>query len=279
MEETKLKNDLQESYCSIAVSRLLRDKGFKVPVQTCYDGSDCVSSYTKVFDYVNYNVGGGKNTSRPTHDLAMKWLRVNFDWHFELIWDNMNGNTIWFYSLSQVGNGKINLDCKDTLFADSPEKAAEIALTYVLNNLDASVETFFDKKSESWTFYCIESWKPLFDLYPDLNALPIYAWGRYYKYESAGESFEAFVDERGISKFLEYNVKFKEFDKELLKKIDAEYNIPGGKIWNGEIGDYFINRDEAVHTFRFDSKAGRCLVIERINDELILNVYNCSSPE
>ncbi len=37
-------NDLQEKYCSFEVSQLLKEKGFGVPVQTCYDKSDCIKS-------------------------------------------------------------------------------------------------------------------------------------------------------------------------------------------------------------------------------------------
>lgn len=126
----EINNNIEENYCSLEVSRLLKEKGFKVPVQTCYDGSDCVASYAALFNLKNYNVGGGKNTSRPTHDLAMKWIRTNLNWHFELIWDIENGETVWFYALSQVGD--LENKSIDTPKYKTPEEATEAALLKAL---------------------------------------------------------------------------------------------------------------------------------------------------
>lgn len=130
-----------------------------------------------------------------------------------------------------------------------------------------------------WKEKLIDSWKPIFELYPTLTALPVYAWGRYYKYECSGSAFENFVDERGFRQFLKLNVKFKGFDKELLETIEEEQNSPGGKIWTGELCDYSIDRIDAVKSFRFDEAAGRCLIIEKIENKLVLNAYRCDSPE
>ena len=128
----EINNDIQESYCSLEVSRLLKKAGFKVPVQTCYDGSDCVATYTTVFDLKNYNVGGGKNTSRPTHSLAMKWIRTNLNWHIELIWDIIEGKQIWFCSLSKMWD--LESDCIDLSHKDSPEEAMEEAFIKILKD-------------------------------------------------------------------------------------------------------------------------------------------------
>lgn len=123
-------NNIEESYCSLEVSRLLKEKGFKVPVQSCYDGSDCVASYTPVFDLKNYNVGGGKNTSRPTHDVAIKWIRTNLNWHVELIWDILNDKKVWFTSISKMWD--LENDCIDLNPKGSTEEAIEEALLYIL---------------------------------------------------------------------------------------------------------------------------------------------------
>jgi len=47
----------------------------------------------------------------------------------------------------------------------------------------------------------IETCKPLFEAYPELSKIPFYAWGRYYKYESAGSPFELTMNEDGFSGF------------------------------------------------------------------------------
>lgn len=137
-----------------------------------------------------------------------------------------------------------------------------------------AVSKFNDFSKEKICKEFIKAWKPVFDAYPELNAIPVYAWGRYYKYELAGDPFEAFPDERGLSRFKhmishpqydsetgEYLVNGADLQWDILKKIDDEHNKRGGKLWVGEWGDYSPDRDDVVRAFRFDNRGGRCLVI------------------
>lgn len=78
----------------------------------------------------------------------------------------------------------------------------------------------------------ISAWQPLFETYTELKAIAVYAWGRYYKYELAGEPFEIFVDERGLSKFKNI-VTDADIDWNLLKQIDEKHNKPGSELWTG----------------------------------------------
>ena len=66
-------------YVSLEIARLLKKAGFKDSVSKCYDGSDCLCSYST--DMKNYNIGGGKNTSAPIYQHAIDWLYKN-----HLIW-------------------------------------------------------------------------------------------------------------------------------------------------------------------------------------------------
>lgn len=62
-------------YVSLEIARLLKKAGFKDPVSKCYDGSDCLCSYSN--DMKNYNVGGGKNISAPIYQQAIDWIYEN----------------------------------------------------------------------------------------------------------------------------------------------------------------------------------------------------------
>lgn len=104
----------------------------------------------------------------------------------------------------------------------------------------------------------------------------------------AGEPFEVFNDEYGLSKFgnigLRLNIQW-----DLIKKIDKAHNNtppknglpgqPGCELWVGDWGDYFVIREKAVKEYNFDGRGGKCIVIEKINENLEVNLYNCDSPE
>lgn len=124
----------------------------------------------------------------------------------------------------------------------------------------------------------IIAYKPVFDAYPYLNILPVYAWGRYYKYESAGDDFEYFADEYGYSKFYKLNLREK-IQWDIISKIDEEHNKPGGKLWVGEWGDYLPIREEVVKAFNYDERGGKCLLIYRDGDNLSVKDVYCNSPE
>jgi hypothetical protein len=123
----------------------------------------------------------------------------------------------------------------------------------------------------------IKSWKPVFDAYPELNAVPVYAWGRYYKYELSGEPFETYIEEDGISKFR--NMIDDNLQWNIIKKIDEEHNKKGGNLWQGKWGGYSPLRDDVVKAFGFDGRGGMCIIIYRKGDDFDLKVTDCDSPE
>jgi hypothetical protein len=125
----------------------------------------------------------------------------------------------------------------------------------------------------------IDAWRPLFEAYPDLRAIPVYAWGRYYKYESAGNPFECLVDEGGFSGFKHNEISDINFQWDLLQTIDETHNIIDGEMWDGTWGDYYPDRDEVARMYSFDERFGRCLVILKMGNDLNVKVYNCGSRE
>ena len=98
-----LNNDIQESYCSFEVSKLLESKGCTL---------------------------GEHRDGLITHALAIEWLRVNFG-----IWicANIVDKDGYFYSIDRS-----ELDPLDSIYSDefkTPQEATEAALKYVLEEL------------------------------------------------------------------------------------------------------------------------------------------------
>lgn len=136
-----MNNNITEDYCSFEVSKLLKEKGFAVY---------CTSLYTedgKQNDVGNYNGVDDDNYisfSRPTHALAIKWIRENFGIHIQptkpfhkdywvvdkiplefRVKGHENSDSFG------VPMSHANLDGK----FNSPEEATEAALLYTLKNL------------------------------------------------------------------------------------------------------------------------------------------------
>lgn len=111
----------------------------------------------------------------------------------------------------------------------------------------------------------IERFKPVFDYYPQLELLPIYAWGRYYKYEMAGHAFEQNTKD-GFSAFSELDL-----DYPLLRLIDYE-----GVFSNFES---VINRADVVNKYDFDHPGCMCILLKREGDKIILTTQECDTPE
>lgn len=136
-----MNNDTEEPYCSFRVSKLLKEKGFKVPCLLAWDDEDghLTSSYVKnVFTPLNYNVGGGHKTSKPTHALAIEWIRVNFG-----IWTEvkclLEEKNYWVFYLTRTNSGeRIYRGAK----YNSPQEATEAALLHTLQNFNTMNKEF-----------------------------------------------------------------------------------------------------------------------------------------
>lgn len=130
-----MNNDIQEAYCSFEVSKLLKEKGFDVPLSTWYDphGKEGFAGMKGRFNIY---------CARPIHALAIEWIRVNFgifiypqfqtwdDGCFTANWCLKNGELWNFHDLGV----KKDMFWKRTKF-NSPQEATEAALLHVLKNL------------------------------------------------------------------------------------------------------------------------------------------------
>jgi len=114
-----INNNTQEDYCSFEVSKLLKEKGFDVSSP-----------------YWDFEKVGEMSVRKPTHSLAIKWIRENFGIHifgsqFSIttkkysweIWDDKNEKNYVYKNDS------------DEWDFSSSEEATEAALLYTLQNL------------------------------------------------------------------------------------------------------------------------------------------------
>ena len=137
------------------------------------------------------------------------------------------------------------------------------------------------KKKQQIESEIIGAWSKLFDLYPELNCLPVYAWGRYYKYECSGEPFERYLEYgEGFYGTFVYGVSVEDerIQTDLLKRIDEEYDQD--RLEAEGIGDYIPNRKDVVYHFGGDNgRGGECILIIRTPEGLVLDTAECDSPE
>lgn len=127
---------ITEDYVSFEVAKLLKKKGFDIETNTYYYAT---SEYTKNEMYKSPNNTNWNNNeyyySAPTHQMAMKWLRENYDLHI-IVYPYKRGTSAkgWccqvFLTYNLLGYDKYtNETC------NSYEDAVGEALKYSLENL------------------------------------------------------------------------------------------------------------------------------------------------
>ena len=123
---------ITEDYCSYEVAKLLKEKGFDAP---------CRSYYTDYEDYIDFSYCNDEltdlqmgvwETLRPTHQMAMKWLREK-GVYFSLVpfienvgWPKDTWHINFYNSDGIMGGG---------FPVKGYEQAVEAALKYSLENL------------------------------------------------------------------------------------------------------------------------------------------------
>ena len=128
-----INNNIQESYCSFEVAKLLKDKKFQVCCEKAYtdDGKlHTPQTSGSPLGHVNH-LFGYSSVSAPTHAIAVEWLRVNFGYFVETVTpDGKEGK--WGAGVHKV-HGIGNYFDNDGF--DSPQEATDAAILYVLQNL------------------------------------------------------------------------------------------------------------------------------------------------
>ena len=135
-ENKKLINNLNEDYCSIEVSKLLKDKKCCVLTERFYYSDSKINAKGKFYNDENKRDGFYNS---PTHALAIKWIRENFGIH---IYTHGCGMGFYCYVLQRADGVKNSIIKSsyggpkeiDGMFS-YVEQAIEAALLYTLQNL------------------------------------------------------------------------------------------------------------------------------------------------
>lgn len=128
---------ITEDYCSFEVAKLLKEKGFDVPLWFYYDQNKEItlaswSEWEEDWNNCLINNEPSPFISAPTHQMAMAWLR------------EVHNIFIVISPISCKGYGAILCDVGDfddcyyleeTDYFFHPEEATEAALKYTLENL------------------------------------------------------------------------------------------------------------------------------------------------
>ncbi len=154
-----INNNIQESYCSFELSKLLKEKGFdclchyhysygsedekadKNPNDLIYQGgflNELGSNRTyRNSELAKWNLPHGE-FSMPTYALAIEWLRVNFKIQLFLdytYYDGFHYGYKWVKYNGDFGQYWKDNDGESPDGWDTPQQATEATLIYVLQNI------------------------------------------------------------------------------------------------------------------------------------------------
>lgn len=127
-----MNNKITEDYVSFEVAKLLKEKGFAVGSDHSFNPTtnepQNISSLNSILPAIE----------RPTHSLAIKWMRENFGIHISSEYNY--GTKLWEYTITFVEDSQKTYELIDKLGIlapefNSPEEATEAALRYTLKNL------------------------------------------------------------------------------------------------------------------------------------------------
>jgi hypothetical protein len=123
----KRNNKIKEAFCSFSASKLLKKNGFKVP---------CDARYYWDYQWKTSDAGAMKcdnsddtSVTRPTHAMAIEWIRVNFKIMIWADYDNRGGG----YCGNYMTLGKA--DTKWLFGYKNPQKAIDDTICEVLKNI------------------------------------------------------------------------------------------------------------------------------------------------
>jgi hypothetical protein len=166
-----------------------------------------------------------------------------------------------------------SVSCAGLTDEDEPTEYAievKLSLTPIKKSKTPEDEGFFD----------LSPFRTLFKDYSFLQVLPILSWGRYYKYELAGNPFVIDCTEHGFSRYMSMMRESEEnekFDWVMLREIDKEW-------MHGKYQDICENIElpshkDCVKKYERDERGGTLLAVVRSNDTLKIELMKCDSPE
>jgi hypothetical protein len=128
-----INNDIQESYCSFEVSKLLKEKGFDVKENDTWALDQQGNRYQWRIN--GYPVLMSKEDCwNPTHALAIEWIRINYGLWIIIL---PTAESYFTYKIIKMEGIIETPPYKDVAAYDyrTPQEATEAGLLYTLTNL------------------------------------------------------------------------------------------------------------------------------------------------
>ena len=122
---------ITEDYVSFETAKLLKEKGFDIPLNYFYN-SNGIKGYSTSYNW-NQTTGDFPDYSCPTLQMAMKWLREVHNISIEPLVDFGSGDEYWW--TADVGYIKKDGLIDELCGYNSYEAACEAAIKYCLENL------------------------------------------------------------------------------------------------------------------------------------------------
>ena len=121
---------IEEVYVSFETAKLLKEKGFDEPCHAYYEDEDNPNITLHVSKAINWNKT--EFISKPTLQMAMKWLREIHNIFIEISVDEMLKDEGYQWALYYNDTKEIR---PYSGWGDSYEQACEAAIKYCLENL------------------------------------------------------------------------------------------------------------------------------------------------
>lgn len=132
---------ITEDYIGLETAKLLKEKGFTLPVKNYY------SLYTEDVKYNLQKKYGAKmnwnsfalTVSRPSQSLVMKWLREVHHYYIQVMFDSWaSGRRLGYFVVIHKTDSDFEMMLHyavDEAFYKTYEEACEAAIKYCLENL------------------------------------------------------------------------------------------------------------------------------------------------
>jgi len=133
-----INNNIEEQRVGFDNAKLLEEKGFKCKVEYYFVNRDQYGVQNKNKREVKYTDALTRGVKRPTQQLVIEWIRINFGIHIILDFTFYDGFHYGCKIMSPNGNVEEvwseGVD-NDVDGSDTPEEAKEAAISYVLTTL------------------------------------------------------------------------------------------------------------------------------------------------
>ena len=129
----EINNNIEEAYCSFEVSKLLFEKGFTQNQTWCYYRGTSI-----IIDKMPASGSKGRELGKDyipcfTLDLAIEWIRVNFEAYVSNYYDETDET--FGYKIHLINSDKLPRIFNLSGFK-TPHEAKETAIKYTLKNLN-----------------------------------------------------------------------------------------------------------------------------------------------